>query len=198
MKKIFLAIVLSGFGIFTISAFVNKSEMPKPVLQQTTATVDNETIQWMTFAEAVELNTKKKTQKKIFIDVYTDWCGWCKKMDSGTFTDPKVIKYMNENYHAVKFDAEQKEPIDYNGTTYNFVASGSRGYHELAGYLLNGRLSYPTTVYMDEENALIQALPGYKDPATLEIVLAFFGSDSYETITWDQFVADFQNQNVAE
>uniref|UniRef100_A0A3Q2YUK7 Spermatogenesis-associated protein 20-like TRX domain-containing protein n=1 Tax=Hippocampus comes TaxID=109280 RepID=A0A3Q2YUK7_HIPCM len=50
--------------------------------------------------------------KKVFIDIYTDWCGWCKKMDKDTFQNPEVAAYMNENFLMVKMDAEGKDPID--------------------------------------------------------------------------------------
>ena len=62
-------------------------------------------IQWLTMEEAYEKTQKEP--KKILVDVYTDWCGWCKVMDRGTFRDEKVVAYVNEHYYAVKFDAEQ-------------------------------------------------------------------------------------------
>ena len=66
-------------------------------------------VNWITFEEAVK---KSKAEKRpIFIDVYTDWCGWCKVMDKNTFNDPAVAKLLNEKFYAVKFDAEQKEDV---------------------------------------------------------------------------------------
>ena len=50
----------------------------------------------MGFEEAVAKS--EKAPKKLFIDVYTDWCGWCKKMDKTTFAETEVAKYINENY----------------------------------------------------------------------------------------------------
>src|SRR5688572_27861029 len=80
------------------------------------------TVNWMTFEEAVE---KSKTEKrKIFIDVYTDWCGWCKVMDKQTFAVPAVAKLLNEKYYAVKFNAEQREDVFFRGTTFRFVPYG--------------------------------------------------------------------------
>ena len=57
-------------------------------------------IKWYSFEEAYQLNKKK--QKKIFIDVYTEWCGWCKKMDAETFANPLIAKYMSEHFYCVK------------------------------------------------------------------------------------------------
>src|SRR6187402_1829141 len=80
---------------------------------QQSAEVKTSAVKWMSFEEAVE---KSKTEKrKIFIDVYTDWCGWCKVMDKNTFTDPNVAKILNEDFYPVKFDAEQRENVVFNG-----------------------------------------------------------------------------------
>ena len=74
---------------------------------------NNEKVKWYTFEEAVDLS--KNNPKKLFIDVYTDWCGWCKRMDQNTFTHPVIAKYLNENFYAVKFNAESTKPIDFTG-----------------------------------------------------------------------------------
>ncbi len=54
-------------------------------------------IQWMSFEETVERCTQKP--KMVFIDVYTDWCGWCKRMDASTFANPVIAQYMNEHFY---------------------------------------------------------------------------------------------------
>ncbi|MGV3585410.1 MAG: thioredoxin family protein, partial [Adhaeribacter sp.] len=66
-------------------------------------------INWLSLEEAAVLN--KKEPRKMVIDVYTDWCGWCRKMDQSTFSDPEVADYVNKNFYAVKLDAEGKKPI---------------------------------------------------------------------------------------
>src|SRR5210317_470735 len=83
-----------------------------------------QSIQWRTWEEAAQKASTDAQPKKMFIDVYTDWCGWCKKMDRDTFGNPEVAAYMDENFYMVKLDAEQKEPIEFRGKTFNFVASG--------------------------------------------------------------------------
>ena len=107
---------------------------------------ENEKIQWMTWDEAIQQNQVK--EKIIFVDVYTNWCGWCKKMDATTFKNPKIVDYMNENYYAVKFNAEQRESITFNGQEFKFVPNGRRGSHELAAALLDGRMSYPSYAFI--------------------------------------------------
>ena len=77
-------------------------------------------IEWLTLEEAFARN--QKAPRKILIDVYTGWCGWCKVMDKKTFTNPEVVKYVNETYYPVKLDAESTEPITVGDTKYEFDA----------------------------------------------------------------------------
>lgn len=108
-----------------------------------------------------------KGDKKVMIDMYTSWCGWCKVMDKKTFTDPEVISYLNDNFHVIKFNAEQKQPIQYKGKTYEWVNAGRKGVNMLAHEMLNGRLGYPSMVYLDENLNKIKVSPGYKTPDKL-------------------------------
>lgn len=149
-------------------------------------------VNWMTLDEALE---KSKTEKrKILVDVYTDWCGWCKRMEDSTFTDPEVARYLNDNYYAVKFNAEQMQDINFKGKTYKFKRNGSRGFHELAAEWMNNRQSYPTTVFLDENQNVIQPLPGYLDANKMDAILNYFGTNSHKTTPWETYERKFSNQ----
>ena len=76
-------------------------------------------VKWMSFEQAIERSKSEK--RKIFIDVYTDWCGWCKVMDKSTFSEARVAKILNEKFYPVKLDAEQREDIVFSGNTFKFV-----------------------------------------------------------------------------
>jgi thioredoxin-related protein len=149
---------------------------------------------WMTLEEALE---KSKTEKrKLLIDVYTDWCGWCKHMDETTYTDPTVVKYLNEHYYAVKFNAEQERDILFRDKTYRFKRSpnGGRGHHELAAEWLQNRLSFPTTVILDEQAATIQPIPGYLDASKMAAIIHYFGGDNHKKTPWETFERQFNAQ----
>ena len=148
-------------------------------------------VQWVSFEEAVELS--KTNKKKVFIDVYTDWCGWCKVMDKNTFSQPVIAQYLNDNFYAVKLDAEQEEDISFRDQTFKFVPSGKKGYHQLAAALLNNKLSYPTVVFLDEDFNMIQPLPGYQKPDRFEMIVKFIGSDGYKNTEWSTWESEFES-----
>lgn len=176
MKKFTLAAVglllLAGLAAFTF---------PRPNPEVTE-------LKWYTWEEAVALN--KTNPKKIFVDVFTDWCGWCKRMDKGTFTDPQVVAYLQEHFYPVKLNAEQKADIQFNGETFKYVDTGNgRGINTLAYSLLDGHLSYPTVVYINEKYERIMISPGYKEVPDLMKELHFAAEEQYSKTSWDEYKA---------
>ncbi|GAB3533178.1 thioredoxin fold domain-containing protein [Pontibacter brevis] len=127
----------------------------------------------------------KQEPRKILVDVYTDWCGWCKKMDKNTFTDPEVAAIINKHYYAVKLDAEGKAPITLKGHTFTFKPEYKA--HELAVALLNGQMSFPTTVYLDEQMNMLTPVPGYLDAKSITPILRYFGEDHHKKMTWQEY-----------
>ncbi|MCB9283952.1 MAG: DUF255 domain-containing protein [Lewinellaceae bacterium] len=182
MKKVLPLVAFIALGALVYS-FVLR---PSSTTTSATATDDGE-LKWYSWEEAVAAN--KKEPRKILVDVYTDWCGWCKRMDATTFQDETVQDYLKKNFYAVKFDAEQKEDIVYDGYTFKFKPYGRRGAHELAIQLLNGRMSYPSIVYLNENFEIITVSPGYKMPDDIMKELHFVSDEAYKSKTWDEFKA---------
>lgn len=148
-------------------------------------------VKWMSFEEAVE---KAKTQKrKIFIDVYTDWCGWCKVMDKSTFPDPEIAKLLNENFYPVKLDAEQTADINFDGHTFKYVPMGNKGVHQLASSLLNNQMSYPNFVFLDENFKMIGNIPGYRKPDEFHLYLSFIGLDYYQKTNINDYQKEYKS-----
>jgi thioredoxin-related protein len=137
---------------------------------------------WMTWDEVAQKN--KTEPKKILIDLYTDWCTFCKKMDEGTMCQDNIIRYINENYYPIKFNAETREIIEFNSKTYKYVKSGRTGYNELALELTQGKLSYPAIIILDEDFKIIQAIHGYMPPQKLEMVITYFSEDHHKKTPW--------------
>jgi thioredoxin-related protein len=175
MAKRITALFLISFCLLSVNALLAQSESAK--------------IQWLSWEEALE--KVEIEPRKIVLDVYTEWCVWCKKMDEQTFENESIIKYINENYYAVKFDAEQRDEIEYNGKVYKFVKSGRNGYHELAAELLKGRLTFPTLVFMEEDMEIIQSLAGYKSPMQFMQMITYFGENRHRNTPWSTYKKSF-------
>lgn len=149
-------------------------------------------INWVTLEKAIEL--QKKNPKKIMIDVYTSWCGPCKMLDKNTFQNPDVAKYVNQNYYAVKFNAEGNEAVTYKGKVYKNpdykpeLATRRNSAHELSRYFQIQ--AYPTIVFMDEKADVIAPIRGYQTPNQLELYLKMFKVDDHKTLdTQEKFNA---------
>ncbi|MBW7847774.1 MAG: DUF255 domain-containing protein [Bacteroidales bacterium] len=150
-------------------------------------------IKWLSFEQAVEKS--KKNPKKIFIDAYTDWCGWCVKMDQNTFSNAVIAAYINENFYPVKLNAERKDTVVFAGTTYiNPNPDKKRSSHQLAQMLLQGRMSYPSYVFMGDDFRVLTVVPGYYPPKDFEPILHYFGEDAYKLKDWTSFQSTFKGK----
>ena len=169
MQKVILIAVLAFFGLGGLVA--------------------QEAVKWYSIDEAVRLSSQEP--RVLVIDVYTDWCGWCKRMDAMTFSDPEVVAMLNKNFYPVKLNAEGKEDIVIGDRTFKFVDNGGRGYHEIAAVVTKGRLSYPTISYVDEEGRVLQAAPGFKTPEQFKVYLNYYAEGIYKNQDFESYMAGF-------
>ncbi len=158
-----------------------------------------EEINWMTMNEALAAQQSDKNPKRIFMDVYTIWCGPCIQLDKRTFTNPDLVEFVNKNYYPVKFDAEGTETIHYLNNEYTFPnhkpgLRQQRGQHEFARALkVQG---YPSMAFFDDKGNFIQTITGYHTPKQLEIYLKMIANDDYKDITtgekWENYQKEFK------
>ena len=169
------------FRYLLFLSFITTHCLSTTYAQNTTA----ETIHWYTIEQAEKLAQKDK--RKIFVDVYTSWCGVCKNMDKTTLSQPHIIRYINENYYPVKLDAEQHDNIVFKNKTYKFVSNSGVSFNEFAAELLKGQMSYPSIVFLDENLDLIQAIQGYRQADQFEIIMTYFGEDNHKKTPWTKY-----------
>lgn len=122
----------------------------------------------------------KTTGKKILVDVYTDWCSWCKKMDANTYSDAVVSDYLNKNYVIIKLNAEANEQITYQGQKIS-PAEFAQGM---------GVTGYPATLFLMSDGKPITLLPGYAEPKMFIHVLSYIGENHYEKKKFDQYLSE--------
>ncbi len=177
MKKLILVLIIAGFSITG-----NAQEDPK--------------INWMTFEEAVE--AQKKNPKKIMMDMFTVWCGPCRMLDKNTFRQKDLVKYVNENYYAVKFNAEGDGEVNFkeqkfSNPNYDPAKKRSRNsQHQLASAF--GVTAYPTILFLDESATLLAPVKGYHNAKQLELYLKVFGSNAYKKITSKEDFIAYQKE----
>ncbi len=147
----------------------------------------NAQVKWHTIDEA---STAKIGEKIYFVDFYTSWCGYCKKMDRETFSDPTVAKILNKYYYPVKFNAEGDNTFTWAGQTYRPATAGRSRAHEFA----RGVTGYPTFVLYSANGTLLQAIPGYYPAAEFVVVLWYFANGDYERYPYERYRQIFDSE----
>lgn len=188
MKKVLLLVgiaVVSTIGWMSFGKSDAQAQQPAPP----------ETIKWYSVEEAEAL--MDKAPRKMFIDFYTGWCGWCKVMDANTFANPVIAKYMNEHYYCVKFNAESYDTVKFAGQT--FVNRGNnqpRFPHDFAGTIMQGKMSYPTYSFISKgpQGIGIILMPGYYPPEQFEPYLHYYGENKETVMTFEEFKKTFKSQ----
>jgi len=160
-------------------------------------------INWISIEEAVA--AQEKEPRKIMMDMYTTWCGPCKMLDKNTFQNKDVADYVNENFYAVKFNAEGGESVTFKHKEYGnpgFKASkkGRNTQHQFAQYLRVQ--AYPTIIFLDENADLLAPVKGYHAPNQLEMFLKLFANDEHKEVTtkeeWEAYQKEFKAEFKTE
>ncbi|MCX8081452.1 MAG: DUF255 domain-containing protein [Bacteroidia bacterium] len=151
---------------------------------------ENGLVNWLTFKEAQEKN--KVLPKPFLVDIYTDWCGWCKVMMRTTYSNPGLASYINQNFYPVKFNAESKDTIEFDGKLYKPTSLLGRAPHELAIFFLGTNLSYPSTVFMTNQFQYRMLSQGYLKENEIEPFLVFFTENAWRNVPFEEFRQYFQ------
>lgn len=145
------------------------------VLAGTATAGEKSKLQWLSFEKGIA--EAKKSNKKMLVDVYTDWCSWCKRMDAETYSNAAVASYLQEKYVLVKLNAESKTKQSYDGKQYTE--------QELAGQF--GVSGYPTTLFFKSDGTGITAVPGYADTTQFRTILSFIAEDHYLNTKFEDY-----------
>jgi thioredoxin-related protein len=153
MKKI-------GFILLVATFIINSSFAPAPAVEE---------LKWYNFDEGYKIAQKKG--KIMLVDLYTDWCGWCKRMDRDTYAKTEIIGAINEDFIAIKFNPE------ITGVTYTFEGKKYTG-DQLANVISQNQLSgYPTTVFYYPKAKKTNVVGGYYDASKFKDILANVKTD---------------------
>ncbi len=137
-----------------------------------------EELVWYSFEEGMK--KAQETKKKILVDVYTDWCSWCKKMDANTYSDKKVREYLEKNFIFIKLNAEGKNSI-----TFKEKSIMPAQFAQAMG--VSG---YPATVFLQSTGEQITLLPGYVEAPMFLHILTFLAEEHYKTQNFDEYMKE--------
>ncbi len=125
--------------------------------------VTDDGLKWYSWNEGYPLAVKSK--KIILVDAYTDWCGWCKKMDRDTYSNVDVIKKLNKHFIVIKFNPELRD-LTYNVDSIQYSA------RDFFGQLSRGEnTGFPTTYFIDPQKKSLMIDPGYHDASSFLQIL---------------------------
>jgi thioredoxin-related protein len=173
MQKVTLFLISSWILVFSCA------QKPSP---------DAAKMKWISLSAAEAALAKEK--RPILIDLYTDWCGWCKVMDKDTYRNNNVVGYLESKFYSVKLDAETREQLSWQGRQYKYDKRNQA--NELAVYLTRGDLSYPTTVIIPPGGQPF-TMSGYLKPGELELFVKYFSdANGYGKTTLQEYEKNFK------
>lgn len=156
-------------------------------------------VNWMTMDQAMA--AQKTNPKKIIVDFYADWNLACKEMDKETFLHPEILKYLNDKFYMVKFNAEGNETVNmynriFKNPEFQVKSKGKNGMHQFAKFMnIN---AYPTLIFLDEKLQPITNLMGKFTPKELEPYLSMIANDQYKNLKsreqWENYQKKFKSK----
>lgn len=151
--------------------------------------IKSDKVEWLPLNE---VTVKVKEQDKpILIDLYTDWCYWCKVMDKKTYSNKKVIDYINEHFYSARINAETKETINWKEKSYTY--NNNYRINDFSLFVTYGRASFPTTVIIADGNSAPIPIAGFMEPKEIERILKYFGEGAYKTKNFPEFEKTFKS-----
>jgi thioredoxin-related protein len=175
-----------------VSNFVKQDRSTFAFVSENTYTEykENSTVNWITFDEAYK--RCKKNPRPILVDIYTTWCGPCKMMSTQTFGNTHIANYINDNFYAVKFNAESKDSVKFD--SYVFVSTdvtNPKAPHQFAASILDNQMAYPSIVFLNNQIQRLDILKGFMAPQKFEPVLTYYGSGEYQKTKWEEYEKNF-------
>lgn len=134
-------------------------------------------ISWLLYEDA--LRKGKLENKNIFVDFYTDWCGWCKRLDKDVYSDSGVKALLSKHFVNVKVNAESRRSFKLDDGAEFSEASLARDVYQVQGY--------PALWFLTSEGEKLTYIPGYVPKDKFINILNFIRTKAYLTKKFEEF-----------
>jgi thioredoxin-related protein len=135
-------------------------------------------VEWVALDEAVK--SAAATGKYVFVSVYTDWCGYCRKLNTVTFRAQPVLTELGRNFRSVRVNAESDKPVMWKGKKMTE--------REVAGKAW-GVTGYPTMLFISPKGEIIGSYSAFAEPDLMVRLLTYISSGARERkISFDDFL----------
>ena len=157
MKKLLFILLVVILGAVSVHA-QDYSQAPKlPKLPK---------VHWVSWDESCDI--AKNEEKVIMLDLYTEWCGWCKKMDKETFTDAEIVEIINNHFVAVKLNPEKK------GQTFLYKGQSINSQQLLKLLAEDEQVKYPAIIFYYPEHNEVFTEEGFQKPKSFKHLLKIY------------------------
>jgi thioredoxin-related protein len=163
------------FALLALALPLLGADVPARYAAIPDASKDPNKVQWLAFDAAVE--KAQKENKHLIVDVYTNWCGWCKVMDRQTYGNPEVAAFLTENFALAKVNGESASKLTWNGKTLT-----ERDFAKAVGVT-----GYPSTYFMKPNAELLGGVSGYIKSPDMMIYAKYVSTKYYEKGKLQQF-----------
>lgn len=127
--------------------------------------------------------TASRKSQPVLVDVYTDWCGWCKRMDKDVYSRADVRDYLSSHFVTIKLNAEDQAAATHEGRRYTSRTLAAKF----------GVTGYPTTVFLRPNGERLVNVPGYLPADRFLLLLRYIGDGHMDRgVAWDDYMAKAQ------
>lgn len=148
-------------------------------------------VNWLkSMKEYNNLSQELRNKQPLFVDLYTDWCGWCVTMDKRTYSNDSVANFLNTHFIPLKFNAETREEFSWRGVKFHF--DDELNIHTFANFLTSGRAAFPTSVVILPDGKF-ETVAGFLQVREIERLLKFYALPASDR-DFDNFNRHFRNR----
>lgn len=166
-----LALLLAPLAAGVQAAVVHGTNAP--VAKSTAGTA----VRWVPLENG--LKSAETSKKYLFVSVYTDWCGYCRKLEATTYKAPPVIAELDKHFESVKLNAESDELVTWKGKKITARALTA----------LWGVEGFPTLLFINRHGEIVGSFNSYVEPDMMVKLLTYISSGARERkVTFDAFL----------